>query len=62
MRFFRKLLKSFCYLPRMITNFKLKRYAAAKEDVMPSVKRWQDKRLNNRLALRYFSMAATSNA
>lgn len=32
----------------MITNFKLKRYAAAKEYVMPSVKHRQDKRLNNR--------------
>lgn len=48
MRFFRKLLKSFCYLPRMITTFKLKCYAVAKEDVMPSVKPRQDKRPNNR--------------
>lgn len=48
MRFFRKLLKSFCYLPRMIMTFKLKGYAAAKEEVMPSVKPRQDKRLNNR--------------
>ena len=46
-RFCRKLLKSCCYV-RSITTDKLKRYAAAKEDVMPSVKHWQDKGLNNR--------------
>ena len=36
-RFFRKLLKSLMYVPRSITADKLKSYAAAKEEVMPSV-------------------------
>lgn len=47
-RFFRKLLKSCCYAPRSITTDKLKSYAAAKKEVMPSVLHRQDKGLNNR--------------
>ena len=47
-RFFRKLLKSCCYVPRSITTDKLKGYAAAKADETPSVKHWQDKGINNR--------------
>jgi len=34
-------------VPRSITTDKLKSYAAAKEEVMPSVKHWQDEGLNN---------------
>ena len=47
-RFFRKLLKGQCYVPRIITTDKLKSYAAAKQDMMPSVEHRQAKRLNNR--------------
>ena len=47
-RFFKKLLKSQCVVPRMIITDKLKSYAAAKEKVMPSVKPCQDNGLNNR--------------
>lgn len=47
-RFFRKLLKGQCYVPRIIKTDKLKSYAAAKQDMMPSVEHRQDKRLNNR--------------
>ena len=47
-RFFRKLLKSCCYVPRSITTDKLKSYAAAKEEVIPSVQHRQDNGLNNR--------------
>jgi putative transposase len=47
-RFFRKLLKAYCYVPRSITTDKLKSYAAAKNEVMVSVLHRQDKGLNNR--------------
>jgi putative transposase len=47
-RFFRKLLKACCCVPRLITTDKLKSYAAAKEEIMPSVVHRQDKGLNNR--------------
>jgi putative transposase len=47
-RFFRKLLKACCYLPRSITTDKLRSYAAAKAELMPSVLHRQDKHLNNR--------------
>ena len=47
-RFFRKLLKRQGAAPRIITTDKLKSYAAAKEEIMPSVEHRQDKGLNNR--------------
>ena len=47
-RFFRKLLKGQGSVPRMITTDKLKSYAAAKQELMPSVEHRQDKGLNNR--------------
>ena len=47
-RFFKKLLKGQCAVPRMITTDKLKSYSAAKQEIMPSVEHRQDKGLNNR--------------
>ena len=47
-RFFRKLLKGLCYVPRVIITDKLKSYAAAKKDIMPGVEHRQHKGLNNR--------------
>jgi putative transposase len=47
-RFFRKLLKGLCYVPRVIVTDKLKRYAAAKREIMPGVEHRQHKGLNNR--------------
>jgi putative transposase len=47
-RLFRKLLKAYCYVPRSITTDQLRRYAAAKQEFMPSVLHRQDKGLNNR--------------
>ncbi|GAC1632266.1 MAG: IS6 family transposase [Ktedonobacteraceae bacterium] len=47
-RFFRKLLKGLEYVPRVIITDKLKRYGAAKRDILPSVEHRQHKRLNNR--------------
>jgi putative transposase len=47
-RFFRKLLKGLCYLPRVIVTDKLKSYAAAKREIMPGVEHRQHKGLNNR--------------
>ena len=47
-RFFRKLLKSQCAVPRVIKTDKLKSYPAAKPAVMPSVEHRRDKGLNNR--------------
>ncbi len=41
-RFFRKLLTGHCYVPRFIITDKLRSYAAAKEEVMPSVKHCQE--------------------
>ena len=47
-KFFRKLLKGLQYLPRTIVTDKLRSYAAAKAEVMPSVEHQQQGRLNNR--------------
>jgi putative transposase len=47
-KFFRKLLKGLQYVPRAIITDKLRSYAAAKVEVMPSVKHQQQGRLNNR--------------
>src|SRR5437867_10747810 len=47
-KFFRKLLKGLQYVPRAIITDKLGSYAAAKEEVMPSVEYQQQGRLNNR--------------
>src|ERR1700694_420277 len=47
-KFFRKLLKGLQYVPRAIITDKLRSYAAAKAEVMPSVDHHQQKRLNNR--------------
>lgn len=50
-RFFRKLLKGLRYAPRALTTHKLKSYAAAKVQVLPSVEHRQHKGLNNRAGL-----------
>ena len=50
-RFFRKLLKGLCYVPRVIVTDKLKSYGAAKRDIMPGVEHRQHKGLNNRAEL-----------
>jgi putative transposase len=47
-KFFRKLLKGMGYVPRVIVTDKLRSYAAAKFEVMPSVAHHQGKWLNNR--------------
>ncbi|MDK2126923.1 IS6 family transposase [Parachitinimonas caeni] len=47
-RFLRKLLKGLCYAPRVMITDKLKRYAAAKQDILPGVEHRQHKGLNNR--------------
>src|SRR6202162_5263012 len=47
-KFFRKLLKGLQYVPRVIITDKLRSYAAAKAEVMPSVAHHQHKGLNNR--------------
>src|SRR2546430_12696500 len=47
-KFFRKLLKGLCYVPRVIITDKLKSYSAAKAEVMPSVEHIQQKYQNNR--------------
>jgi putative transposase len=47
-RFFRKLLRSLQYAPRVIVTDKLKSYAAAKRKVLPHVEHRQSKYLNNR--------------
>jgi putative transposase len=47
-RFFRKLLKSQQYVPRVIITDKLKSYGAAKRDILPGVEHRQHKGLNNR--------------
>ena len=47
-KFFRKLLKGLPYVPRAIITDKLRSYAAAKVEVMPSVEHQQQGRLNNR--------------
>ncbi len=47
-RFFRKLLKSLRYAPRVIITDKLKSYRAAKAAIMPGVEHRRHKGLNNR--------------
>src|SRR5918998_1531157 len=47
-RFFRKLLKGLCYVPRVIVTDKLGSYAAAKRDILPGVEHRQSRYLNNR--------------
>jgi putative transposase len=47
-KFFRKLLKGLTYVPRVMVTDKLKSYAAAKQEVLPSVEHRQHRYLNNR--------------
>jgi putative transposase len=47
-KFFKKLLKGLCYVPRVLITDKLKSYAAAKREVMPGVAHRQSRYLNNR--------------
>ncbi|HEX2172515.1 MAG TPA: IS6 family transposase, partial [Dehalococcoidia bacterium] len=47
-KFFRKLLKSLRYVPRVIITAKLASYGAAQREILPSVKHRQHKRPNNR--------------
>lgn len=47
-RFFRRLLKTTCSVPRVIVTDKLRSYGAAHREVMPSVEHRSHKGLNNR--------------
>jgi putative transposase len=47
-KFFKKLLKGLHYVPRVLITDKLKSYAAAKREVLPSVAHRQSRYLNNR--------------
>ena len=47
-KFFRKLLKTLRYVPRVIITDKLRSYSAATAEVMPSVEHLQQKYQNNR--------------
>jgi putative transposase len=47
-RFFKKLLKGFCYAPRVIITDKLQSYGAAKKEILSGVEHRQHQRLNNR--------------
>ena len=47
-KFFRKLLKGCQYVPRVLITDKLASYAAAKQEVLPSVEHRQHKRAGNR--------------
>ena len=47
-RFFRKLLKRQCASPRVLVTDKLRSYAVAHREVMPSVEHRQSRYLNNR--------------
>jgi putative transposase len=47
-RFFRKLLKGFTYVPRVVITDKLKSYGAALRESLPSVEHRQHRYLNNR--------------
>ena len=47
-RFFRKLLKGLCYVPRAIVTDKLGSYGAAKREILPGVEHRQSRYLNNR--------------
>jgi len=47
-RFFRKLLRGFQYVPRVIVTDKLRSYGAAKREVLPGVEHRQSRYLSNR--------------
>src|SRR5918997_1272790 len=47
-KFFRKLLKGLTYVPRVMVTDQLKSYAAAKQEILPSVEHRQHRYLNNR--------------
>jgi putative transposase len=47
-KFFHRLLKKLKYVPRLIVTDKLGSYAAAKREIMPTVKHVRDKGANNR--------------
>jgi putative transposase len=47
-KFFRKLLKGLMYVPRVMITDKLKRYGAAKQEMLPGVEHRQHRYLNNR--------------
>jgi putative transposase len=47
-KFFRKLLKGLTYVPRVIITDQLKRYGAAKREILPGVEHRQHRYLNNR--------------
>jgi putative transposase len=47
-KFFRKLLKGLTYVPRVVITDKLKRYGAAKREILPGVEHRQSRYLNNR--------------
>jgi putative transposase len=47
-RFFCKLLKGLCYVPRVIVTNKLGSYAAAKREILPGIEHRQSRYLNNR--------------
>ncbi len=49
-KFFRKLLKGYTYVPRVLITDKLARSASAHKDVMPSVEQRKDTRVNSRAA------------
>jgi hypothetical protein len=49
-KFFRKLLKGFTSVPRVIVTDKLKSYGAATREILPSVEHRQHRYLNNRKA------------
>ena len=49
MRFFKKLLKGLCYVPRVIVTDKLRSYKAAKKKVLKTTQHRSHKRLNNRI-------------
>ena len=50
-RFFKKLLKGLCYVPRVVVTDKLRSYGAALKEIMPGVEHRQHKGLNNRAEL-----------
>jgi putative transposase len=58
-RFFRKLLKSLRYAPCVIVTDKLKSYAAAKREILPSVEHRQSRYLNNRAEVSHQSDPTT---
>jgi putative transposase len=47
-RFFHKLLKGLCYVPRVIVTDRLGSYGAAKRGILPGVEHRQSRYLNNR--------------